>query len=947
MSLAAFRCPPAATFVLASLLILPARVAAQGEPVMEEVVVTGSRIARNPETYLGAMAVADSSEIERNVNNSVLDALLRIPSITNANGTGRNNSNNSSRGANFVEIHNLAPERTLVLMNGRRVVNSIRDSLGLAVDLQSFPPNMIDRVEVLADGASAVYGSDAVAGVVNIITKDNFEGLEFTAGAGTPEDDGGESFNFGALWGVQGNRGGFVAAMDVTDTEYIDLQDRSWSRDPILGRASDGAGGKLILFGSGNPPEGRVTAGDVDIIFKEDAETGASFQTYDTFGLSGLNGSAGDGSLQSIKDTGHRYNYNDPGGRGSALVSPLTSVNLGLSGSFVLGPNWSAYTNILANHREGTLNFTPLPISGAAGRFTDLVQVPYSNPNLPADARDFLQSALGGDSFQLAWRGADLGNRQFEYDVDTVQTTFGLEGDFSFAERDWVLDSWLTWGQSRLKEETTGQTNVANLQIASDPAQCATVASCPKRANGDPLFDPFGRSPKTQAEIDFLTFTDVERTEYEMWHLAATLSTADLFSLPAGNVGFASGLEYRDESGSVSPSPTVVAGDSGGNFAQPTDGGYDLWEIFAELDIPILIDAPAARELSMEAALRYSDYSDYDETTWKLGLRWLPLDWMQLRAQASTGFRAPNVLELFGGNADSFIGVNDPCNAPNQAANPVVAANCASEGVSPDFVQPAAQLKVTQGGNPELEPETSETFSVGVVFTPASINLRVAIDYYSVEVEDAIGTPIEGEVINTCYETPGLSAPECDRIGRGANGEVIRFELLNENLSTIETSGIDVNATSTWATNWGVVTADWLVNWLEDYTQITDTGTETDLTGVVSCDICSFAGYPEIKSTVNLSLSRNNWSTTLSWRYLDEMDVLDEAIGFEEFVDTADAVNYFDFLYTYNWESLGLSFAVENFTDEQPPYVPSVSTNTSPIYDPLGRFYSVRLKWSL
>jgi iron complex outermembrane receptor protein len=932
---------------LTTMGLLPASTVAQEETMLEEVIVTGSRISRNPESYLGGMAIATGEDIEKIGVYSVLDTLARLPSITSSGGgTGRNNSN-GGRGANFVEIHNLEAERTLVLMDGRRVVSTIRDSSGLAVDLQSFPQNMIDRIEVLADGASAIYGSDAVAGVVNIVTKENFEGFEFTVGAGAPQDDGGEATNVGFLYGAQSARGGFVTGFTYNDTENVDFLDRRWSRVPILGQASDGAGGRLTLIGSGIPPEGRVPA--AGIIFIDDPATGASYQPYDTFGTSGLNGSAGDGSIQSILDTGHRFNYNDPGGKGVSLINPATVFNLGTNGRFEINNSWTAYTSLLAQHREGTLNFTPLPVAGAAGRFTDLVQVPMDHPNLPDDARAFIQDTLGpdADSFQMFYRGLDLGNRLFEYDNDTMQATVGFKGDLEFAGSGWQVDSWATWGQSRLTEVTFGQLNVANLQAATDPAQCALISSCPKKPNGDPLFDPFGRSPKTQEEINFITFEDHEKTEYEMWHVVATASTANLMELPAGGLGFAAGLEWRDESGSVTPSGIVGNGDSGGNFAEPTDGGYDLWEIYAEFDIPLLSDAPLAKELGLEAAVRYSEYDEYDETTWKIGGRWAMTDWVSLRAQASTGFRAPNVLELFGGKPDAFTGITDPCNAVNQASNPVVRENCASQGVPPDFVQPAAQLKVSQGGNPDLGPESSDNFSVGVVFTPEIWgNPRIAVDYYDVEIEDAIGTPVESNVINTCYETPGLAAPECDRIGRGPGNDVVRFDLLLENLATIETSGIDVNATFAWDTNFGVITADWLVNWLDEYTETTDTGTKEEFQGEVACDVCSFAGYPEIKSTLSATLSQDAWSATLAWRYIDEMEISDE-IGFDEFADKADAVNYFDIFASYNWNNWTVSVAVENLTDEEPPFVPSISANTSPIYDYLGRFYSARIKFAL
>lgn len=915
---------------------------------LEEVIVTGSRIARSPESYLGGMSLTNQEDIEKIGTYNTLDALIRLPSV-GSQGTGRNDAN-GGRGANFVEIHNLEAERTLVLMNGRRVVSTIRDSSGLAVDMQSFPQVMIDRVEVLADGASAVYGSDAIAGVVNVITRDSFEGFEISGGYGQPGDDGGETYNMGMLFGVQGNRGHLVAGMTYVETKDVDYQDRNWSKIPLLGQADDGEGGVLNLVGSGIPPQGRV--GDAGIIFEPNPATGESFSPYDTFGFRGLYGCPSDGSIDAIICTGHRFNYNDPGGAGINLINGGEVYNFGIVGEVELNNSWSAYTNMLAQHREGTLNFTPLPVSGAAGRFTDLVQVPFDNPNIPADALAVIQEAVleenpDATSFQMDWRGLDLGNRKYDYDTDTMQATAGFKGSFRFLDRDWNADTWGTWGQSRLTEVTQRQQNVGNLQIAVNPAACALDDACPKDADGNPTFNPFGRHVASQDIINYLTFDDHEKTEYEMYNVGANIATSDLFSLPAGSVGFAAGLEYRQESGSVTPSGIVGDGNSGGNFAEPTDGEYDLWEGYLEVDVPILANAPLAKELGMEGAIRYSEYSDYNETTWKVGTRWAPIESLAFRAQVSTGFRAPNVLELFGGVSDTFTGVTDPCVATNQAANPVVAANCASQGVPPDFVQTAAQLKTSAGGNPDLKPESSDNWTFGVVLTPEIWgNPRIALDYFNVEVKDAIGTPNAADVINACYESPGLSAPECDRIARGPSNQVIRFDLLTENLNTIKTSGVDMNSTFAWDTSFGQVSANWLVTYLDEWKQITDTGIEDDRTGLVACDVCDFVAYPEWKSDMTVSLSRDSWSLSLGWRYLDEMDI-SEQIGFDEFTKKADAVNYFDFYGTYNWDNFQVLVGIENLTDEDPPYVPAISSNTSNVYDFLGTFYSFKLKYSM
>jgi iron complex outermembrane receptor protein len=933
----------AAALGITSLTALPA-FAQQDDQLIEEVVVTGSRISRNPESYLGGMAIATGESIGQIGSFSTMDALTRVPSVSAE--SGRNNSN-GGRGANFVEIHFLEKERALVLMDGRRVVPTIQDNLGLAVDLQSFPPIMIDRIEVLEDGASAVYGSDAIAGVVNVITKNDFEGFKIAGGYGEPEESGGESENFGAMFGVQGTRGRFVAGLNYVNTENLDVQERDWSKIPILGELDDGEGGKLTIMGSGLPPQGRPI--NSNIIFEPNQATGESFSDYDTFGLSGLNGCPSDGSLEAIICTNHRFNYNDIGGDGVSINNESKVYNFAGVGDVELGDSWSAYTNLVAQHREGTTNFTPLPVFGPAGRFTDLVQVPFDNPNIPADAlarimADELEANPDATAFQLFTRGLDLGNRKFEYDTDTMQATVGFKGDLEFLDRDWSADLWGTWGQSRLTEVTIGQLNVGNLQIAVDPETCALIDNCPKDDQGNPTYNPFGRHTSSQEEKEFINFDDHEKTETEMYHAAALISTSELFDLPAGGMGFAAGFEYREEEGSVTPSGIVGDGNSGGNFSQPTKGDYDLWEAYMEVDVPILADAPFARELAFEGAVRFSEYGDYNETTWKVGGRWSPIEMLSVRAQASTGFRGPNVLELFGGITDNFLGVTDACNADNQAANSVVAANCAAQGVSADFVQPASQLKISQGGNPELQPESSDNYSFGVVLTPEIwSNPRIAIDYYSVEVEDAIDTPNEQDVMDTCYETPGLAAPECDRIERATGADVTRFDLLLENQNKIETSGVDINATFSWDPTFGVITANWLVNYLDEWKQTTATGVEDDRTGKIYCDTCDPTAYPEWQSTLSTTLSQDNWSVNVTWRYIDEMDIDDP----DDFNTDVDAVNYFDFYGSYNLDNIEIAVGVDNFTDEDPEFIPGSSLNTSQFYDFLGRFYFARLTYSL
>ncbi len=910
--------------------------------VVEEIIVTGSRIGRDPADYVGPMSVIDGADIERTPNYSVQDMLLKLPSI-GQQGTSRNNAN-GGRGAHFSGIHQLSPVRTLVLLNGRRMSLTIRDSLGLGVDLQSFPINMIDSIEALADGASAIYGSDAVAGVINVKTR-RFEGFELNAGMGTPEDPGGDSYNAGFIAGHAGKRGHVTLAATIVDTRNVDYQQRDWSKTPILGQLDAGNGAILTLMGSGIPPEGRQP--HAGIIFKPDPASGASFQPYDTFGLSGLNGSAGDGSLQSILDTGHRFNYSDIEGTGSSLVNGSRVINGAIIGELQLDSN-VLYYELLGMHREGALNFTPIPIADALGRFTDLLQVPFSNPHIPADAVPVIRAAVGPDAdrFQMWWRAADLGPRLFNYDSDTMKMTAGLRGELPLLTQSWEYDAWFTYGRSTLDESTRNQVNVARLQTALDPVACAQDLACPKDANGNPTLNIFGRNAKSQEEMDYVLFTDEETTRYEFWHLAGSL-IGELWSLPGGSMSMAAGLEWRHEEGSVQTSETVRAGHSAGNFAEPTQGDFSVWEFFTEFHAPLLANHQFVRELSLDAALRYSDYSHAgSEATFKLGLHWAPGHDFRLRGVFATGFRAPNILESFGGIADSFLTVADPCNsaADLYRDNATVRANCASQGIPADYVQNASQLKVSAGGNPELEPETSDSFSVGLAWTPRAIdNLLLTVDYYDVQVDNAITTPDPVDVILTCYTTQDLTAPECARIGRGPSGTITRFDLLNENLARLETSGIDVNASWTLTTNFGDLDLNGAVNWLNEYVETTDSGAISDRTDMVAGAISSWFGYPEWRANLTVSFNRNNWTLGGAWRYLDAMDIFD-AIEFDNIHTSVDAINYFDLFGSYRGNTFNVTLGVDNLTDEAPPYVPDVSNNTSAIYDYLGRNYYLRLK---
>lgn len=917
--------------------LMPTTAFAQDAESIEEVVVTGSRIARNPLDYVGPMNIVGNEIISKANAITVQEILQEIPAVT-MNGTNENDSN-GGQGARAVEMRNLGEERTLLLVNGRRFVSTVLGS-GLVGDLNNIPINMIERVEVLGDGSSAVYGSDAVAGVVNVILKDDFEGVELSIGGGQSGEQDGERFDLSMLMGANFDKGNITFGVSYSEEKEVRFSDRSWSQTPILG---DLGGGNLLL-GSGIPPWGRYAGPDgTSLAFSPDATTGLDYTD-----CSGANAQGIDGFEPC------RFNYNL--GNDISLLSPNQKTSFFLKADYEITDTTTLITEISYTDREGSLGFPGTPISGAHGQYTDMIPVPLTNPHIPANARAAIiaseQDPTNGNPafdavngvFNMSWRAQDAGTRQFEYQGETVSTLIGLEGEFS---NGWTWDGHFNWGRSETFDETSNQVNVTKLRIAVDPNACDADVGCStaQAAPGDAI-DIFGRGDVTPAFANYILFDDTEFNEYEMMQLAGNIS-GDLFDLPAGVVGFAAGAEYREEEGGSRRSAVTQAGDSAGNFAQSTSGEYDVTEVYAEFNIPLLKDAPLAKSLSTDVAFRYSDYDTIgDDSTYKLGISWAPFDDIRFRAVQSTAFRAPNIMELFGGISDTFDAVGDPCSGWAGDTTTTVGANCAAAGVPAAYVQNAGQLKVSEGGNPDLEAETAENFTFGAVWTPSFIeDFSLSLDYYEIEVEDAIDSRDATSVMNNCYNTAGLSSTDCTRIGRNAQGNIVRLEVLNENLAEIETSGVDMTLNYAMDTSIGRLSFAWLANYLIEYKETTSDGTTIEYTDRIANDNSAWSGYPRIRSNMSLGLAQDNWDVSLTHRYIHDADA-QPLLGPGNLVDDVDAVHYFDLTGSVSIDKFTVVAGIENLTDEEPEFIPGVSMNTSTVYDFMGRYYYTKVSYN-
>ncbi|HET9484464.1 MAG TPA: TonB-dependent receptor, partial [Xanthomonadales bacterium] len=480
----------------------------------------------------------------------------------------------------------------------------------------------------------------------------------------------------------------------------------------------------------------------------------------------------------------------------------------------------------------------------------------------------------------------------------------------------------------------------------------------------------------TQAMADYASFTEQSTIYKKNYNYTANV-TGDLFDLPAGPLSFAAGYEYRREFGFDLPDALTQSGASTGNIRQGTRGGFSLDEFYAEFNIPVLKDLPLAQTFEIALAARYSDYSNFGDTTNpKVGFRWKPIDDLLLRGNWSEGFRAPTISELFFGQSDSFPTVNDPCSA---SQNPTgdVATRCFGGfgGVGPvtqGYQQANAQIRITQGGNPNLTPENAETRTLGLVYSPSWLEgLDVYLDWYNIEVENAVGIRSGNFIINDCYNNANLNS--CALVTRGPGGVVLDIQATVQNLpGGTEVEGYDLTVNYRFDTEFGKFNINWdsaYVSYLGSLGQPSFGELQPDGTLAFGNQVgVYFDRNPNwrLKSNIRTTWQLGDWGATLGARYLSDLDeqcsnVRNAALnsGSPQLVNlcttvpgthqfpvaehTIDDTWYFDAQVTWDTPWNGrVAGGLRNLTDEDPPFAYSAFANTfDPQYDVPGRFWYV------
>ena len=799
---------------------------------MQEVVVTGSRIIQSSANSQQPLTILDRAAIERSSISNIGDLLQQATTSGKALNTKFNSSGNFGyppdgggigAGSAQVDLRNLGSKRVLVLVDGIRWVNeSSASGVSGAADLNTIPMSIIDRVEVLEDGASAIYGSDAIAGVVNIITRKNFEGVEINGYRGE-YDLGGANTDLSLTVGGGGEKfhGLFVASYFDQKSISSGEWEQSSFPEPNAGLAA----------GSSGTPQGRYRFCD----HARPAGQIGSCAAGDTFYNLTLN----DGTTTPVWNpadpsagTYHNFGDNDRFNYApfNLLLTPSTRKSMFARVDFDVSDNVSIYAKGLFNNRESNNQAAPEPIFvgpvAGTGGIADNISISRLNPYNP-----FGIDLVAGDNFLgVTRRPIEVGPREFNQNVDTWYANIGVTGSFGDTHRfHWDLN--LVSSENSAQQVFNNGYNIAKIQLAlGDPAVCAQVPGCV------PL-DIFGGQGRqfTQPMIDYIRTTQIDSSKQTLQLISANI-TGDLFNIGDRTAGFAAGAEHRKYEGDFLPDPLRQNGESQDSFASPVSASYDVDEVYAEFSFPVL------ESLDISAAVRWSDYSTFgNETTGKVGFRWQPIEALGLRATYSKGFRAPNLGELYGLTQFGAT-LTDPCgptgappvvldsDGPNTTA---LETACRAQGVPSGFEQANTQITTFTGGNPDLKPEKSDSYTVGLVHDATwadsfAQRLTFELTYFKYKIDGGIQARDIAALLNACLGAGGTDATLCSAFSRQSSGDLTPPENFLDNLGSIETDGFDFKIdwrSKEWS--FGTLTASLGSTYTNDYTA-------TDTDGIVA-----------------------------------------------------------------------------------------------------------------
>jgi iron complex outermembrane recepter protein len=904
---------------------------AQDAQTMETVVITGSRIAvKSSFDAPTPVSVVSAKDIQLSGTVNIETILNQSPQFTpsmNGGQTGNTVQANGDSGAAWVNLRGLGEVRNLVLVNGRRfTIQGTR----MTTDLNTVPSNLVERTEVVTGGNSAVYGSDAISGVVNFVMKQNFEGVEGNAQYKFDQFTNSPIYNFDLAIGgnFDHDKGNVVMAVNYlsrkgftqtdhghwTSVQYTDAcvtsDSFSLTTPGVRNGASTGsaciaAGGKngFVVGGSSSTPGGYLGG-----LAAYAGTTGTLRSLYDAAGLQGVTtdgisftneGAAYPATYRNRNATTDTYNLIAT----NYMQIPEQRWMLNTFAHYTFDPKIEGYAEFHFSSNTVSAQLTP---SNSSGYMLFNTHDPTFSPALRPifdymDANETGTSCMtvGSDSnvctspgdgkVSLLYNKRFVENGERRQDASRVAWRFagGFRGALGSVDADFLkdlsYDVYYTFARTQQTDRLGGSLSKSKLQ--------ANVLASTN--GGTPLCDIFGSGAMSQACVDQITVNSTVVTTAEMQGVNASLS-GTAFDLPAGPVQFAAGTEWRYTMAEYVPDKYTSSGDVAGlNSSLPTDGSMVAHEAYAELRVPLLKDVPFVEMLTVNSAFRFSDYnlsSAKNIWTWSAGADWKMNSDLTFRGQFQRAIRAPNVGELYGGLAYNGTFMVDPCGVDQPAAQQTatVKALCVAQGVKAadvwtSVVQASGGgVRYATGGNPNLAPETSDTITLGMVVTPEAVpGLATSIDFYSIQVTNMINSLAGGAggVLTNCFGQSDPNNLYCGQIHRvnetlGPDGYV---NAANANISSLKTQGLDFNGQYSFEVGGGLLSNDgrfdissgW--NWLLEMVSlpdITNPNIKSNCAGAYGNTYCFYQVMPRVKGLTRVTWNDGPVSFSLNWRYV-------------------------------------------------------------------------------
>ncbi|RVU31894.1 TonB-dependent receptor [Rheinheimera riviphila] len=946
---------------------------------MESITITGSRINRTSAQMSTPTTIVDAATIELSGAKNIGDLIHQLPALANGIGavssSDGNGGNKSDAGLELANLRGLGSVRTLVLVDGRRhVPGSANES---AVDLSMIPASLIERIEIVTGGASAIYGADAVTGVVNFILKKNFTGVEIDVSAGQTSKSDAKQKDFKLTVGEN------FANDKLNTTLHLNYSDRD--ELPMSARGYANANPAFARLGTAKPNDGisdtvwhrdqRFQALSREgLIYLPNAKwvlAGTPFDIinnplpptfggdpfglgYDTFTIDRDNGKFRpfvSGTNCQIVPCDGGDGFQTP--ESNSLLTPSTRYLMDFSSHYEVSDQHSLYFDAKYGKVEAAA-------AGQASVFHDdnfgpLIPLRIDNPFVPAELKQ-LMTARGINVAALAVVGRPL---RTDNTRETMQFTFGskgLIGEYSYdtffqhGEVDSELVSQDTL-MSRYYEALDATTD------ASGKAICRSRnSSC---APWNAMYNQVSPEALAYVGVDLLTTEKVEQT------LASYSINGDLAELDAGIIGFAAGVEYRKESSQSTPDKLAQAIDADGvgsglvgsrtgatraqnSYVKPTSGEYDVKELFGELIVPLLSDYTLIDSLELEAAARVSNHSiTGTDSTYKLALNWALTDKIRTRATYSLAVRAPNIAELFAPDSISGARMTDPCHAANRngGLNPAQRqANCLALGIPANFISEASfgTRSVQTRGNRDLKPEEATTYTLGLVWLPFD-RFNLALDYWNIEIEDAITSFDASDVLSNCVDGAALDPKFCRSVSRRADGNINLVSVANINASKFIANGTDLDLSYSLPLSAGSVDTSLVLTYLGEREFWQNPEFQSN-----ALNDAGTSRYPHVRALLRAAYRTDTYTIGWTMNYASKSTFNKTTLNDDAYPDWFDnkVASYakHNLFLNYNIsDDVSTYLNIDNIGDKKPQYLPGINQGTL-IYDAVGRRFNLGVK---